>query len=318
MPLLLVRSCAVLFVSLVSVLLITACSPYIQTQMLWQSALSVDHSLVGDIVRTSDRRRVQPEQLIKELSSANYVLIGEKHDNPDHHHLQNWILTELLPETKYHLVFEMLNYDQQDILSQLTSNSLTEEISEATNFDQAGWPSKYYMPLVQTGLTKGAAIVAGNLPKDDLMGIYRKGFDDLDTNRFSTAGVVTGEQLTALEQEIHSQHCDMLPASQTAPMAKIQIAKDASMAFSLSQNDKAVLIAGNYHVNKENGVPLHLTKRSPTKKTLVIQIIEVNDNYETVELLNSDKLNQADFLWFTPRWSDKDYCEDMKRHTQKQ
>lgn len=307
---------ALLFLT-VTTLFITACSPYIRTQILWESTLSTDHSLVGDIVRTSDLRRIQPEQLVKELRSADYLLIGEKHDNPDHHNVQNWLLSQLLPDTKYNLVFEMLNYNQQDAISALTSNSVPEDISVAANFDQSGWPSKYYTPLIQTGLASGSNIIAGNLPKDDLMKIYQKGFDSLSSNRFSSSDVIKGDQLKALEQEIHAQHCNMLPASQAAPMAKIQIAKDASMAFSLKSTDKAVLIAGNYHVNKKTGVPLHLSKLASDKTTLVIQIVEVDDNYETVEMLNSEKITQADYLWFTPRWSDKDYCEDMKQHSNK-
>ncbi|GLQ32275.1 hypothetical protein GCM10007876_27540 [Litoribrevibacter albus] len=297
--------------------MIVGCSPYIRTQILWESTLSTDHSLVGDIVRISDLRRVQPEQLIKELSSADYVLIGEKHDNPDHHNVQNWLLTELLPETKYNLVFEMLNYNQQDAISALSSSSLPTDISDAANFDQSGWPSKYYTPLIQTGLSRGAQIIAGNLPKDDLMTIYQEGFSALEPTRFTTSDALNQEQLSELEDRIFQDHCGILPASQTAPMAKIQIAKDASMAYSMSKSDKAVLIAGNYHVNKTIGVPRHLTMLAPKKKTVVVQIVEVDDNYETVQMLNSDKLAQADYLWFTPRWTDKDYCDDMKQHTSK-
>jgi uncharacterized iron-regulated protein len=81
---------------------------------------------------------------------------------------------------------------------------------------------------------------------------------------------------------------------------------------------KSILIAGNYHVNKLNGVPKHLSELTPERKTLVIQIIEVSDDYETVAMLNSEKLKQADYLWFTPRWTDKDYCDDMRTHAKKQ
>ncbi len=318
MPSIPARSFSFFSLGLAIVWLMSACSPYIRTEMVWQSALSVDHSLVGDIVRTSDLRRVQPDQLLSELASADYLLIGEKHDNPDHHHLQNWLLTELLPNTKYNLVFEMLDYSQQEAIAKLNTNTLPDEISGTAKFDESGWPSKFYTPLIQTGLAKGANLLAGNIPKTELMQIYKTGFDELNEIRFKTVGVIDGEPLKQLEQEIYDQHCGMLPKSQTAPMARIQIAKDASMAYSMNTPGKSILIAGNYHVNKLNGVPKHLSELTPERKTLVIQIIEVSDDYETVAMLNSEKLKQADYLWFTPRWTDKDYCDDMRTHAKKQ
>jgi len=300
--------------------LLSSCGHYIRSEHLWQSALSQDHSLVGDIVRTSDYRRVQPDDLIRQLSNADYVLIGEKHDNPDHHHNQNWILTHLLPKDKYRLVFEMMDYSQQTKLEQLNSNALEDDILKATKLDKSGWEKEHYLPLIKTGLAKGADIIGGNLPKADLMGIYQDGFSSIESKeRFSTFDSIEAPVQELIREEIYQQHCKMIPIKKTTPMVNIQIAKDASMSFAMTQDSKikSVLIAGNYHVNKDVGVPKHLKQSQPEKTSAVIQILEVSDEYETLKSLQNGEFHGADYLWFTPRWTDKDYCEDMKAQMHK-
>ena len=300
--------------------LLSSCGHYIRSEHLWQSALSQDHSLVGDIIRTSDYRRVQPNDLISQISTADYVLIGEKHDNPDHHHIQNWILTHLLPKEKYRLVFEMMDYSQQDQLDKLNSNSLEDDILKASKLDKSGWEKQHYLPLIQTGLAKGADIVGGNVPKEDLMSIYQEGFSSIEAkDRFSTLGAIEAPVQELIKEEIYQQHCKMIPIKKTTPMVNIQIAKDASLSFAMSQDskNKSVLIAGNYHVNKDVGVPKHLTQSQPEKTALVIQILEVSNEYDTLKSLQNGDFHGADYLWFTPRWTDKDYCEDMKAQMHK-
>lgn len=70
---------------------------------------------------------------------------------------------------------------------------------------------------------------------------------------------------TAWERQrdaIRSGHCDLLPASQIAPMARIQLDKDASIAAvaqAQMQSGKTVLvIAGSGHVLRSMGIPTWL------------------------------------------------------------
>jgi uncharacterized iron-regulated protein len=73
---------------------------------------------------------------------------------------------------------------------------------------------------------------------------------------------LAGPALKAQQQAIREGHCDLLPESQIAPMARIQIARDRSMAQVLAKaavpGKTVVLIAGNRHVDPALGIPQHL------------------------------------------------------------
>ena len=61
----------------------------------WQARVERHHPLVGRVWAVGARRFITPETLGAELDRAPFVLLGEKHDNPDHHRLQARILQEL-------------------------------------------------------------------------------------------------------------------------------------------------------------------------------------------------------------------------------
>lgn len=57
--------------------------------------LGHEHADLGRIVDLASGRTIDPEQLLDRLARAERVLVGEQHDNPDHHALQLWLLREL-------------------------------------------------------------------------------------------------------------------------------------------------------------------------------------------------------------------------------
>ncbi|GAA3913933.1 ChaN family lipoprotein [Litoribacillus peritrichatus] len=293
----------------------TACAYYPQTEVQWQSELEMNHPLVGHIIKTDTQHSISDSQLVEELAEADYVLIGEKHDNPDHHLLQNWLLTQLLPNAKYQVTYEMMTYDQQSQLDTLNASSLTSDIATAANFQTSGWAPQMYLPLLQTSLNKGATISGGNLPKEQIMTLYSANPASLKpANRFTTMNVLNDAQMLTLDKYIFEQHCELMPMSQVGPMSKIQIAKDASLAFSMvnSSAPKNILITGNFHANKTLGVPVHLAQLEPKATSLIVQIVEVEPGKtEPSDYLKVDD-QTADYLWFTPKWSNRDYCDDIK------
>src|SRR5262245_26202422 len=61
----------------------------------WESALGRDHPLAGRVWDPPAARFVTPTTLVSRLTVARFVLLGEKHDNADHHRLQAWALQQL-------------------------------------------------------------------------------------------------------------------------------------------------------------------------------------------------------------------------------
>ena len=76
----------------------------------WQSELLRDHELVGQIWSSGDQAFITPDELAGRITSARYLLLGEKHDNADHHALQLATLEFLLDRNQVHSVaFEMMD-----------------------------------------------------------------------------------------------------------------------------------------------------------------------------------------------------------------
>src|SRR5918994_3765260 len=70
---------------------VTACSA-----TSWKSPLGQNHPLTGRIWDVSSARFIDRETLVERLARADFVLLGERHDNPDHHMLQGELLQSLI------------------------------------------------------------------------------------------------------------------------------------------------------------------------------------------------------------------------------
>lgn len=68
---------------------------------------------------------------------------------------------------------------------------------------------------------------------------------------------------------IREGHCDLLPTSQLAPMARIQLARDASMAEAAREavrpGKTVLLVAGRGHVLRGVGIPTWLPEGTGAK-----------------------------------------------------
>jgi uncharacterized iron-regulated protein len=98
------------------------------------------------------------------------------------------------------------------------------------------------------------------------------------------------------------------------PMRTIQMAKDASMAEGMVANkttDGSILVAGAYHVRKDVSIPNHLKAKDPKSTMTVLFITQVRAGENDISDY-ADTQVKADYLWFTPMFSDRDYCDDIK------
>ena len=126
------------------------------------------------------------------------------------------------------------------------------------------WDWKHYRPFVQIALDHDLPIVAANLSRADAMKVAASGWDGIfDAATQATLGLdrLPAEFVEAHERAVARGHCDLLPASALAPMARAQIARDIVLARSLRPYlaRGVVLLSGNGHVRKDIGVPVWLS-----------------------------------------------------------
>jgi len=289
-------------------------SPAAQT--LWQSPLHQDHVLVGKIWLTDQNRLISREELLTHLQQNPLLLLGEKHDNPDHHRLRLALLHDvLLPDSRSQLVLEMMQRTQQTQIDALATaeGSLADHTTVASElaWDNAGWPWHFYGPAVMLALERGSRLRAGNINHSEVMQIYR------DTDAGNKRQALETEQLAQLERDIDSSHCGMLPPAQFPAMVRVQQARDQAMADALMSGpdslDQRILLAGNYHIRHDLGVPNYLDGRI-TRRPLSVAFLEVDPEYDTPDkyLQQFSETYAYDVIWFTPALTQDDYCAGMR------
>ncbi len=268
----------------------------------WQGSEGRDHSQVGTILDLRSGERLQPAELVARLSHADRLLIGERHDNPDHHALQLWLL-QALGQTRApaSLLLEMLNPDQQARVSQAQAELRRGEYVELPSALgwQDGWDWTLYGPLVRYALGQAYPLLAANLDREEIVELYRSGAPL--QGKVSTA---EAPRQTLLAQ-IAESHCGMLPESQLPAMLVVQQHRDRRMAERLIEAPSpAVLIAGAFHVRRDLGVPLHLDDLQARGESRVLILAEPGEAIGA---------QQADFVWFTPAPPAQDHCAAFRK-----
>lgn len=293
-------------------------SAQIESPQQWQSELLTDHELVGRIWSSADQAFISPAQLAARLAQARYLLLGEKHDNADHHVLQLATLEFLLARGLVHSVaFEMLDETVMERLLdiQLQTGMTLPELKAYLFWDEEGWNWDFYGPIVQAAYDAGVIITAGNLSQASIGRIYG------DENAIDVSEILSADAVARQEADIDESHCGMLPASQFPAMVRVQQSRDRAMARSLRRpppGEISVLIAGNYHVRQDLGVPAFLRAREPSmpaEQIVSVGFLEVQEGEISPPDYQDALPGQMsyDYLWFTPALTSKDYCASMQQ-----
>lgn len=285
-------------------LLLAACQsqPALAPVPQWQSPDGREHADLGQIIDLRSGTHLTPEQLVTRLATAPRVLVGEQHDNPDHHALQLWLLGALeARRPQGSLLLEMLAASQQpqvdDVKQQLREGLQIADLPKALEWSN-GWPWALYGPIVHHGLAQDYGLRAANLDRAEILTIYRE--QPVLQGKASTAAAVQ-EPLLA---QIRESHCDKLPISQLPAMLAVQQQRDRRMAEQLVKAPlPTMLLAGAYHVRHDLGVPLHLRDLGAPSSTQVLILSEVGKPV-TAE--------QADYVWYTAALPPEDHCAQFR------
>ncbi|GMU08909.1 ChaN family lipoprotein [Corallococcus caeni] len=291
----------------------------------WATTLHRDHPLVGRIWDVAAGRFVDESALRAAVVPARFVLIGERHDHPDHHRLQaELVRAKTDAGQRPALAFEMLDVTQQPAVDAALKARPedAEGLAKAVDWANSGWPAfSLYEPVFTAGLQAHLPIVAANLPRAQVRALVMKGPEALPSDLRSRLGLeapVPEAEAEAVREELDRSHCGQLPREMLEPMALAQRARDAMMADRLLETvpaDGAVLITGNGHVRKDRAVPAHLERRAKDVSVLSVALLEVSpealkpQDYATA--VDASAL-PYDYVWFTPAMPEDDPCKALR------
>lgn len=294
------------------------------------SLLGRDHPLAGRIWDVATGTFIDTPTLVSRLAQSRFVLLGEKHDNPDHHRLQASLLSAMIDAGRRPAVgFEMFDADQQPAIARHLAGRPTDAagLAHAVNWDRTGWPAwTMYQPIAEVALQAGLPIVATNLPRTTTRALGREGLDGVEAGLVTRLGLdhpIAPDVEEAMATEIRDSHCGYASEATVKAMIVVQRARDAQMADRLvatSQQDGAVLIAGLGHVRTDWGVPTYLATRLPGSTVTSLAFLEVaRGEYHPAAYATRFERHTLPFdvVWFTPRLGDEDPCEKFHKQLKK-
>ena len=279
--------------------------------------------------------------LVDRLKKARFVLLGEVHDNREHHNRQTELLDKLTGGGHDRaVVFEMVERNKQNVFaifrSRFTSPTM-ENIPapyDATgleillDWEASGWPDwNWYKPLFDIAMEKNLPMGAGGLSRHDVGAVHKQGLAGLPADlKAQLTPYLEIDWPEELEQEsrreIKEGHCNALPDSVLPAFTLIQRLRDASLAqslveqASLSPSGQAVLIAGNGHVRTDLGVPYYLNKSSVGGQVLSLGQIEAQpDLKKAADYAATRGMERLpyDFVIFSEAAEREDPCAVFKK-----
>ncbi len=285
----------------------------------WTSPLHRDHPLVGRIWDARAGRFVSEAELRAAAARGRFVLLGETHDNADHHALQVRLLEAVLASGRRPaLGFEMLDAEQQPAVDAVLAGPAPSPaaLSAAVGWDRSGWPPfALYAPIFERGLDARLPIVAANLSRPAAREVIHRGAGALPPalrTLLDRAGPLSPEEERARREEMAASHCGHLPEAFLGPMVLSQRARDAQLAAALAAgatDDGAVLVTGGEHAREDRGAGAFLPLAGAEEDAVVsVAFREVNPEERTPPAGSSP----WDFVVFTPGVDRGDPCAGMR------
>ncbi len=302
----------------------------------WQAQLMRDHPLVGRIVDAASLKPLSRAQLEKRLEKAPLVILGEVHDNADHHRIQGILLRAFArgKARRPAVAFEMIPQDKAPLLAALKGAKRLSvgAVFDMVDWDHSGWPSRrIYAPVMEAAVDVSGVPLPAGLEKDRVRRIGREGIAALSRTEIGRLGLgpLPPEAEARLEEDIVRDHCNMIPKSAAKAMSAVQRVRDALLAAQLVQGWKArgsaALITGNGHARKDRGAPFYLARwrkgqvlmgEPELPEPLVVWQVEVREGAKSLADLLPKGLatkDLADVIIVTPAAKRKDPCESFRR-----
>lgn len=218
------------------------------------------------------------------------VLLGELHDNAEHHRLRLDVLRRAFAAGwRPALAMEQFDRERQPDIERARAEKprdvqhLIALAATPAGTNRGTWQWDFYRPFVALALEYGVPLIAANLSNADVSRVVREGtgavFDAAGAQALGLSQAVPAGLQAAQEREIDDGHCKALPARLLPAMARGQMARDAVMASILARHASrgVVLIAGNGHVRRDIGVP-HWLPAGLRHRTWTVGYLEYGNN----------------------------------------
>lgn len=245
---------------------------------------------IGDILHMPTGTLVSPEQMLANLSDSRVVFVGETHDNPAAHRLQEQVLEAMLKRYpgRVSLGMEMFNIEQQPVLDLWSSGQLDEKdfLKQVRWFDNWTMDFAYYRALLLLAREHRVAVVALNAPKDLVRAVGMQPIEQLDEEqraRIPELDLAEPYQ-RAMTEAIYAGHSSS--PNMIDGFHRVQTLWDEMMAANIVRElatrgpeQRMLVVAGGNHIRYGFGIPRRVYRRLPVSYSLVgVREIEIAED----------------------------------------
>lgn len=256
-------------------------------------------------------KKVKYSKMIKALSKAELIFIGELHNNPVSHWLEYEITKDLSEINTGGLTLgaEMFEADNQLIIDEYLQAYITEKKFEN---DVRSWPNYEtdYKPLMSFAKEKNFKFIATNIPRRYASIVFNSGFKGLD--KLSKEAKTYIAPLPISYDPNVKCYAGMIEIGKNMGHGKpnfpqAQAIKDATMSHFILKNLETgkpfIHYNGAYHSDNFEGIVWYLKKEKPNLRILTISTVE----QDTIQILKKENHNKADFIIAVPNSMTKTY-----------
>ena len=227
------------------------------------------------VLVTADRAPAQQAEF-------DIIVLGEMHDNPDHHQVQAAWVRDFPPTA---LVFEMLLPGQVARAEGINRADLP-ALEAALGWNASGWPDfAMYHPIFAASPT--VPLFGAAVPRDEVMRAAQEGAAAVFGPQAVQFGLVPLPPVdqAAREAEQMTAHCDALPAEAMSGMVDAQRLRDAHFArvaieaFDM-HGGPVVVITGNGHARNDRGIPHLIAMARPELRVFSVGQFEAEPEGE--------------------------------------
>jgi uncharacterized iron-regulated protein len=297
--------------------------------------------LIGKIINAGSAQSIDFESLIKDISTYDVIYLSEKHDNPEHHHIQNRIIKSLIKKGLTPTIgFEFFSMDDTpDLLNFVDSGKTVhskkiEKIIEADLRKKLGWDTQsdkmwqYYYDLLSIAKKENLFVAGIDIANTLKKRITRKGINGItpiEQEQVFSTQLSDRNYKDYMFSIFKSVHCGMGHERMQSRLYDTWVARNDKMALSITRlhhhgKGPIVIIIGNGHTEYGLGVINRVADIDKTIKQVNIASKEIHVTPATIseylmplDLAGFKRVPPADFLWFTQRVSYENPCEEFKK-----
>ena len=343
----------ILFVAIASIASPSASAATLPAELVLEAwTQKSNHPLVGQVWIASNARTVDGPAISRGIivgspiadaigaKSNQLLLLGEIHDNPDHHLFRAGLIDAVTAPGAYGrtahpaIVSEHIRADQAAALEAFSqrpaapAGELAQRLLEHLEWQRSGWPAaQMFKPLYTAIIEARLPIRPGDVSRERIRSLVRGGSASMPPDEATRLGFDRdwpAPLASALADEIQGSHCGMLPDAAIAGMSFAQRYRDAHLADAMvaaaERYGGAILLAGNGHIRTDRGVPWYLRHRVGNRQILAVMLAEVEDGRTDPAAYAPRDPNgkpAVDVIVFTPRAQRDDPCEKMREHMRK-